>query len=101
MKNIGAPYDSIHIMRLTASSKGTLIFDEATRDGNGVLRYSRLVGGKREAPKPFGKEINTDGEDGGGCVAPDGKYLSYCPRCKPSYDRMWVDAQVVEDLRLK
>lgn len=29
----------------------------------------------------------------------DGKYLSYCPRCKPPYDRMWVDAQIIEDLR--
>lgn len=155
IKSLGAPFDSIPIMRLTASSKGTLVFDEGTRDGNGVLRYSRLVNGKREAPKPFGKEINigkwtahpfiapdesyiiwdsendggygdsdmyisfrqpdgswgaainfgdkinTDGEDGGGYVTPDGKYLSYCPRCKPPYDRMWVDAQIIEHLRPK
>ncbi len=140
-------------MRLTASSKGTLVFDEFTRDGNGVLRYSRLVNGKHEAPKPFGAtintskwtahpfiapdesyiiwdsendggygdsdmyisfrqpdgswgtainfgdQINTDGEDGGGYVTPDGKYLSYCPRCDPPYDRMWVDAQIIETLR--
>ncbi|MFT5892825.1 MAG: hypothetical protein ACI9Y7_002939, partial [Dokdonia sp.] len=155
IKSLGSPFDSIPIMRLTASLKGTLVFDEATRDGNGVLRYSRLVNGKREAPKPFGKEINTgtwtahpfiapdesyiiwdsendggygdsdmyisfrqpdgswgaainfgdtintDGEDGGGYVTPDGKYLSYCPRCAPPYDRMWVDAQIIEDLRAK
>jgi len=50
IKSLGAPYDSIRIMRLTASLKGTLVFDEATRDGNGVLRYSRLIDGKREAP---------------------------------------------------
>jgi len=153
IKNLGAPFDSIPIMRLTASSQGTLVFDEFTRDGNGVLRYSRLVNGKREEPKPFGKEINTgkwtahpfiapdesyiiwdsendggygdsdmyisfkqsdgtwgpainfgdkintDGEDGGGYVTPDGKYLSYCPRCVPPYDRMWVDAQIIENLR--
>jgi hypothetical protein len=155
IKSLGAPYDSIRIMRLTASLKGTLVFDEATRDGNGVLRYSRLVDGKREAPKPlskeinagkwtahpfiapdesyiiwdsereggygdsdmyisfrqpddswgaainFGDKINTDGEDGGGYVTPDGKYLSYCPRCTPPYDRMWVDAQIIETLRPK
>lgn len=153
IKSLGAPMDTIPIMRLTASSNGTLVFDEFTRDGNGVLRYSRLVNGKREAPKPlsaaintgkwnahpfialdesyiiwdgeredgygdsdmyisfkqsdgswgpainFGDEINTDGEDGGGYVTPDGKYLSYCPRCKPPYDRMWVDAQIIADLR--
>ncbi len=153
IKSLGAPFDTIRIMRLTASLKGTLVFDEATRDGSGVLRYSRLVNGKREAPKPlskeintgkwtahpfiapdesyliwdsereggygdsdmyisfrqpdgswgaainFGDEINTDGEDGGGYVTPDGKYLSYCPRCSPPYDRMWVDAQILEALR--
>lgn len=155
IKSLGSPFDSIPIMRLTASLKGTLVFDEFTRDGNGVLRYSRLVNGKREAPTPFGAaintgkwtahpfiapdesyiiwdseneggygdsdmyisfkqsdgswgaainfgdKINTDGEDGGGYVTPDGKYLSYCPRCVPPFDRMWVDAQVIENLRPK
>ena len=155
LKSLGAPYDSIPIMRLTASSKGTLVFDEATRDGSGLLRYSRLINGKREAPKPFGPninsgkwtahpfiapdesyiiwdsereggfgdsdmyisfrqpdgswgpainfgdKINTDGEDGGGYVTPDGKYLTYCPRCNPPYDRMWVDAKIIETLRPK
>ncbi|MCE7995195.1 MAG: hypothetical protein HEP71_24670 [Roseivirga sp.] len=153
IKSLGAPFDTIPIMRLTASSNGTLVFDEFTRDGNGVLRYSRLVNGKREAPKPlskevntgkwnahpfiapdesyiiwdgeredgygdgdmyisfrqedgswgsainFGDQINTDGEDGGGYVTPDGKYLTYCPRCIPPYDRKWVDAKIIEDLR--
>lgn len=155
IKSLGAPFDSIPIMRLTATSQGTLVFDEFTRDGSGVLRYSRLVNGKREAPRPFsaaintgkwkahpfiapdesyiiwdsereggygdgdmyisfkqadgtwgaainfGDEINTDGEDGGGYVTPDGKYLSYCPRCVPPFDRMWVDAQIIETLRSK
>lgn len=155
IKNLGPAFEDTYIMRLTASSQGTLVYDEATRDGNGLLRYSRLVNGKREAPKPFGKKINsgkwtahpfiapdesyiiwdsereggygdsdmyisfrqedgswgkainfgdkinTDGEDGGGYVTPDGKYLSYCPRCQPPYDRMWVDAQIIEDLRRK
>ena len=155
IKSLGAPFDSIPIMRLTASSQGTLVFDEFTRDGSGVLRYSRLVNGKREAPKPFsaaintgkwkahpfialdesyiiwdmeregdygkgdmyisfkqpdgtwgtainfGDTINTDGEDGGGYVTPDGKYLSYCPSCKPPFNRMWVDAKIIETLKPK
>lgn len=156
IKSLGAPYEDIGIMRLTASLKGTLVFDERTKDGNGVLRYSRIINGEREAPKPldkvintgkwtahpfialdesyiiwdserdggygdsdmyisfrqrdgswgaainFGDKINTSGEDGGGYVTPDGKYLSYCPRCNPpDFDRMWVDAQVIETLRPK
>jgi len=155
IKSLGAPFDTIPIMRLTASLKGTLVFDEWTPDGSGLIRYSRLVNGKREAPKPFsaaintgkwkahpfiapdesyliwdseregdygegdmyisfkqpdgtwgaainfGDTINTDGEDGGGYVTPDGKYLSYCPRCKPPFNRMWVDAKIIEKLRPK
>jgi len=154
LKSLGSPFEDIRIMRLTASSKGIYVFDEATSDGNGVLRYSRLVNGKREAPKPFGKEINTgkwtahpfiapdesyiiwdserdggygdsdmyisfrqrdgswgaainfgdkintESEDGGGYVTPDGKYLFYCRRCSPpDFEIMWVDAQIIETLR--
>ena len=156
LKSLGSPFEDIRIMRLTVSSKGTFVFDEATGDGNGVLRYSRLVDGKREEPKPFGKEINTgkwtahpfiapdesyilwdserdggygdsdlyisfrqqdgswgaainfgdkintDGEDGGGYVTPDGKYLFFCKRCSPpDFEIMWVDAQIIETLRPK
>lgn len=156
LKSLGSPFDDIRIMRLTASSKGTYVFDEATRDGNGVLRYSQLVDGKREAPKPlskeintgkwtahpfiapdesyiiwdsendggygdsdmyisfkqqdgswgaainFGDKINTEGEDGGGKVTPDGKYLFFCRRCTPpDFEVMWVDAKIIETLRHK
>ncbi|WP_299946663.1 hypothetical protein [uncultured Microbulbifer sp.] len=155
VKSIGAPFEDIRIMRLTASLQGTLVFDEVGTNGNGIIRYSRLVDGKREAPKPFAKEINTgkwnahpfiapdesyiiwdsereggygrtdmhisfrkkngswgeainfgdkintDGWDGGAYVTPDGKYLSFCPNCNPPYDRMWVDAQIIETLRPK
>lgn len=107
VKSLGSPFDTIPIMRLTASLKGTLVFDEFTRDGSGVLRYSRLVNGKREAPKPFGAAINfgdtinTDSEDGGGNVSPDGKYLAFCSRCSPLTDGKWIDAQIIEALRAK
>jgi Tol biopolymer transport system component len=156
MKSLGSPYEDIYIMRLTASSKGTYVLDEATSDGNGVLRYSRLVNGRRETPRPFSKEINagkwnahpfiapdesyiiwdgerdsgyggndiyisfrqrdgswgdainfgdkvnTDAEDGGGVVTPDGKYLFFNRQISPEdYDIYWVDAQIIEMLRPK
>ncbi|MEO9513271.1 MAG: hypothetical protein ABJN84_09355 [Flavobacteriaceae bacterium] len=155
IKSLGPAFEDIPIMRLTASAQGTLVFDEGTRDGNGMLRYSRLINGKREAPKlfgptintgkwtahpfiapdesyliwdsereggygdsdmyisfkqddgswgkaiNFGDKINTYGEDGGGYVTPDGKYLSYCPHCDPPYESMWLDAKIIEDLRMK
>ena len=156
LKSLGSAFEDIRIMRLTASAKGTYVFDEATSDGNGVLRYSRLLNGKREAPRPlskeintgkwtahpfiapdesyiiwdsendggygdsdmyisfrqrdgswgdatnFGDKINTEGEDGGGYVTPDGKYLFFCRRCSPpDFEIMWVDAQIIENLRPK
>jgi hypothetical protein len=75
-KDLGAPFKDIRIMRLTASAKGTYAFDEAgSNDGNSVLRYSRLVNGKREAPTPFSKEINTGKYNAHPFIAPDESYL--------------------------
>ncbi|WP_444884386.1 hypothetical protein [Microbulbifer sp. PSTR4-B] len=156
LKSLGSQFEDIRIMRLTASAKGTFVFDEVGQNGDGILRYSRLLDGKRETPKPFGHQINTgkwtahpfiapdesyiiwdsereggygdsdmyisfrqqdglwgeainfgdkintEGEDGGGYVTPDGKYLFYCRRCTPlNFEIMWVDAQYIETLRPK
>ena len=75
IKNLESPYDTIRIMRMTSSSKGTYAFDEATTDGNGVLRYSRLIDGKREDPKPFPEEINTGLYNAHPFIAPDESYI--------------------------
>jgi len=77
MKSLGAPYKDIRIMGLTVSSKGTYVFDEATRDGNGVLRYSRLVDGKREEPRPLPEEINTGKWNAHPFIAPDESYIMW------------------------
>lgn len=153
-QSLGSAFENFRIMRLSASATGTYVFDEATRDGNGVLRYSRLINGKREAATPFGDEINrgkwtahpfiapdesyiiwdseradgygdsdlyisfrnadgswgaainfgatinTEGEDGGGYVTPDGKYLFFCRRCTPpDFEIMWVDARIIGQLK--
>lgn len=154
LKSLGPLFEEFRIMRLTASLEGTYVFDEVGTNGNGILRYSRLVDGKRQAPQPFGKTINTgkwtahpfiapdesyviwdsertegygdsdmyisfrqtdgswgpainfgetintDSEDGGGYVTPDGKYLIYCRRCTPpNFEIMWVDAKIIETLK--
>ncbi|BBM00132.1 PD40 domain-containing protein [Microbulbifer sp. GL-2] len=57
LKSLGSVFEKISIMSLTVSNNGTYVFDE--RDRVGTLRYSRIVDGEREAPRPFGKEINT------------------------------------------
>ena len=75
IKSLGSPFEDIRIMRLTASSKGTYVFDEATRDGKGVLRYSRFIDGKRGEPKPLSKEINTGKYNAHPFIAPDESYI--------------------------
>ena len=76
IKKLGSPFEEIQIMRLTVSSKGTYVFDEiGMPDGDGVIRYSRLIDGKREEPRPFGKEINTGRMNAHPFIAPDESYL--------------------------
>ena len=76
IKRLGSPFEEIQIMRLTASSKGTYVFDEVGMPGgDGVIRYSRLIDGKREAPRSFGKEINTGRMNAHPFIAPDESYL--------------------------
>jgi len=76
IKSLGAPYQDIRIMRLTASLKGTYVFDEAgSGDGNSILRYSSLINGKRQEPKPFGKEINSGKWNAHPFIASDDSYI--------------------------
>jgi len=75
IKSLGSSYQNIRIMRLTASAKGTYVFDEATRDGKGVLRYSRITDGKRQEPSPISKEINTGTWNAHPFIAPDESYI--------------------------
>ncbi len=74
-KSLGPAFEDIDIMRLTTSSKGTYVFDEYPKDGNFVLRYSRLINGKREAPKLLSKEINTGKQNVHPFIAPDESYI--------------------------
>ncbi len=75
-KSIGPAFEEIQIMRLTTSSTGTYVLDEVGMpNGDGVIRYSRLNNDQREAPKSFGKEINTGRMNAHPFIAPDESYL--------------------------
>lgn len=76
IKELNSPFDSLPIMRLTASSKGTYFFDEFKRDFTGDIRYSRLVNGKHEEPRLVNKKINT-GKSFHPFIAPDESYLIF------------------------
>lgn len=76
LKKLDSSFLEIQIMRLTASEKGMYVFDEiGMPNGDGIIRYSRLINGKREAPKAFGKQINTGRMNAHPFIAPDESYL--------------------------
>lgn len=84
VKKLGAPFDKLPIMRLTASSKGTYFFDEFKKDFTGAIRYSRLVDGKYEEPKLLGKEINS-GKSFHPFIAADESYLIFDSKREGGY----------------
>jgi len=75
IKSLGAPFKDIRIMGLSASAKGTYYFDFAEMEGNGYIRYSRLIDGKREKPQKMSKAINTGKWIAHPFIAPDESYL--------------------------
>ncbi|MFD2562317.1 alpha/beta hydrolase-fold protein [Aquimarina rubra] len=86
IKKLDSVFQKIQIMRLTASSKGTYVFDEiGMPDGDGVIRYSRLIDGKREQPKAFGTAINTGSMNAHPFIAPDESYLIWDGRRDSGY----------------
>ena len=61
------------IMRVTASLKGTYVFDDWK--SNDVIRISRIKNGIREEPRLLGKEINVGKWTAHPVIAPDESYL--------------------------
>lgn len=76
IKKLDTPFDSLPIMRLTASSKRTYFFDEFKQDFTGDIRYSRLIDGKYEEPRLLNENINT-GRSFHPFIAPDESYLLF------------------------
>lgn len=76
LKSIGPQFEDFRIMRLTVSSKGTYVFDEVgSAEGDGIIRCSQLINGKREAPSPISREINTGTFNAHPFLSPDETYL--------------------------
>ncbi|MEO9885606.1 MAG: hypothetical protein ABJR05_05035 [Balneola sp.] len=84
VKRLGAPFENLPIMRLTASSKGTYFFDEFKQDFTGDIRYSRLIDGKYEEPKLISENINT-GKSFHPFIAPDESYLIFDSKREGGY----------------
>lgn len=76
MKSLGPMIDrdDLNIMRLSASTNGTYVFDDAQRNSD-VIRISQIKNGKREQPKRLGKQINTGKWTAHPFIARDESYL--------------------------
>ncbi|MEW6998030.1 hypothetical protein AADZ86_10030 [Colwelliaceae bacterium BS250] len=74
-KSLGPMFDRKDwgIMRLSASAKGTYVFDDYK--SNDVIRISTIKDGKRQAPKNIGSVVNTGKWTAHPFIAPDESYL--------------------------
>ena len=83
VKPLGAPFDSIPIMRLMASSKGTYYFDDVSSFGDESptvhIRYSRFIDGIREKPKTLNFDMGTTLQFHP-FIAPDESYIIFDSR---------------------
>ena len=75
VKSLGPMFDRDDwgIMRLSASAKGTYVFDDYKSDD--VIRISTLKNGKRQAPKKMSPMVNTGKYTAHPFIAPDESYL--------------------------
>ncbi len=93
VKSLGAPFDSIPIMRLTASSKGTYYFDTSPfydkSPGVGTISYSRLIDGIREKPRTFDIDMGTR-QAHHPFIAPDESYLIFDSRPKGGQNDLFI-----------
>lgn len=91
-KSLGPEFEKIRIMGISESNQGTLVLDEWARDGYGTLRYSRLVDGKREAPKPLDKSIFNGRWIGHPFIAPDESYILWDTELESGFGKkdLWI-----------
>lgn len=74
-KSLGPMFDRKDwgIMRLSASAKGTYVFDDYK--SNDEIRISTMIDGERQAPKKMGPVVNTGKWTAHPFIAPDESYL--------------------------
>lgn len=80
IKSLDSPFKDFPIMRLSASAKGTYYFDAM---GEESIRYSRLIGGKREEPKAL--NIDFGKHNAHPWIAPDESYLIWDDQRESGY----------------
>ncbi len=74
-QSLGPMFDrkDFGIMRLSASEKGTYVFDDYK--SNDLIRMSEIKNGQRQTPVPMGPEVNSGEWTAHPFIAPDESYL--------------------------
>ena len=73
------------IMRLSASAKGTYVFDDFKSDDDNAIRISRLKDGKREEPVAMSSTVNSGKFTAHPFIAPDESYLIWDSKREGGY----------------
>jgi len=91
-KSLGVPFDSIPIMRLSASSQGTYYFDTSPFYDKsarvGTISYSRLIDGIREKPRTL--DVDMERRKFHPFIAPDESYLIFDSRRENGNNDMYI-----------
>lgn len=83
---LGLAFAAYEIMRLTASSAGTYVFDEiGSPAGDGLIRISRRIDGVQQAPQALPAEINTGTFNAHPFLAPDESFMLWDGRREAGY----------------
>ncbi len=71
---------------MSSSLAGTYVFDEVgSPEGDGIIRFSQLLDGERQAPQAFGNQINSGTFNAHPFIAPDESYLIWDGRRQEGY----------------
>lgn len=80
VKSLGAPYEDMRIMRMTASARGTYFFDTA---GEEPIRYSSLIDSERGVPQTLNIDLGI--HNAHPWIAPDESYLIWDDQREEGY----------------
>ena len=84
-KALGAPFESIDIMRLSAAANGNLYFDTFTPGLDTPLRFSQYSDGQYQPPLSLGPQFGEGVYNAHPFIAPDESYIVWDSRREGGY----------------
>ena len=85
LKGLGAPFDAIDIMRLSAAANGNLYFDTFTPELDTPLRVARYTDGQYQPPVSLGPQFGVGIYNAHPFISPDESYIVWDSRREGGY----------------